>query len=526
MDNSNIAKWLSGYEILLSNGYNLTNFQNREWKQFIAELRQKNVAALFIKLSYFVDELPQEIIDYTVELDFPVVVVPNDYAWITITDPIHQYILQKQLYFINESTHLRDQMNKIMLQNGSLTDICTASAENLSRPVAVFDQCWNLLASSDDPQWEQVEHRFHGIKPRPYDTLENVELEKYHNYQLETPFGRVVYIPLPDPTYNKYIAVIQDNNFPGISLADTYKFDHIAVAVLLQLCKEAELSRIEKHYYDDFLLDLMDGILTRKNEIDAKTKRLERKIYAAYQLIVFDIQMAEPTKKNLVDELLFWFKEEDSLVRDIMVCHRGPQVVLFQPVGFSEDRQLIAKACQIVSQHFDNAAMQFGISRCYDLTNIHPGYQEAQFALSTQRFVNRQLIYYDDLGLLRLFEINAKKADIPFLTHFYSETIQPLAVYDIENRTNLVQTLEFFFKHDLSISSTAKGLYIHENTLRARIRRIETMLDRSLKTPMDIAELLIGIQIHAFIEFKEYPNGNLSAHWTPLQKNGKQKGTL
>jgi len=495
MDNPNILKWLSGYEILFTNGYNLVNFQNREWKQFFTELRQKNVTALFIKLSYFVDNLPQEIIAYTVSLDFPVVVVPNAYAWVTISAPINQFILQKQYYFIKEAADLRDRLNKVMLQSGSLTDICAVSAMDLSRPVALFDHRWNLITGCGDPLWAQVDSILLAKSPYYYDNLEAVELSKYPNHQLETSFGCVIFFSLPDLSTNKYLAVLHNDNQPNLTHADTYKIEQIASAMLLQLCKEAELNRIEKHYYTEFLFDLLDGVLTQKKEILEKTRKLGRKIHTAYQLITFNLPMAEP-RNNLIDDLLTRFKKENSLIKDIMICRRETQVILFHPVVLIEDRQIAAKSCRLVCTCLKSPSMQFGVSQCYGLDAIHTGYREAMFALSAQCFVKRQVIYYEDLGLLRLFEINGKKADTPFLAQFYSLTIRPLADYDAENGASLVQTLEAFLKHNLSVSLTAKTLYIHENTLRARIRRIEAILDRSLKVPMDVAELLIGIQIH------------------------------
>lgn len=498
MDNPNILKWLMGHEILFSNGYSLANFQNREWKQFFAGLVEKNAAALFIKLSYFVDELPEEILEYVQDLKFPVVVVPNDYSWTKLSDPIQQFIIERQYYYIKEAIQLRDTLNDLLIRGGTLADLCSTASQDLKRVMAVFDNRWNWIGGMPHAVWKDVQYHLRSKRPVYDEDLFGQDQQKYPHYRLDLPDSRVVFIPMPDQMEKRYLAFWIEKNWPPLQAVDTYKIEQVTIVLMLFLYKEIELSRIEKHYYTNFLLDLIDGVLKDKREISEKSARLGRKVHESYQLVVFET--GEPLGKSLFDALLAAFKKEDAPIRDIMICERDGHTILFHPVLFRENRELIAQICDLAAKELKLNAVQYAVSRPRGIESLHEAYSEALFALSVHRLINRKIIYYDDLGLLRLFEVNSRKADTAFLSEFYERTICPLLHYDTENNTQLIATLEAYLQHELSVSVTANALYLHENTLRTRIKRIEKITSRSLKIPMDIAELIIGIQIHHLIQ--------------------------
>jgi DNA-binding PucR family transcriptional regulator len=62
--------------------------------------------------------------------------------------------------------------------------------------------------------------------------------------------------------------------------------------------------------------------------------------------------------------------------------------------------------------------------------------------------------------------------------------------YDVRRRSQLVATLEQYLRDRRSIATTARALYIHPNTLRQRLDRIETL------TGLDLdAEDLLSLEL-------------------------------
>jgi DNA-binding PucR family transcriptional regulator len=66
--------------------------------------------------------------------------------------------------------------------------------------------------------------------------------------------------------------------------------------------------------------------------------------------------------------------------------------------------------------------------------------------------------------------------------------------YDRRRRTQLVQTLEQYLRDRRSIVTTARALYVHPNTLRQRLERIETLTGLDLATE-DLLSLELAVKL-------------------------------
>jgi GAF domain-containing protein len=79
---------------------------------------------------------------------------------------------------------------------------------------------------------------------------------------------------------------------------------------------------------------------------------------------------------------------------------------------------------------------------------------------------------YRDLGAYK-YLVRVSTEDGPHDRHL--EAIDTLVAYDGRRRSELVVTLEQYLRDRRSITSTARALYIHPNTLRQRLDRIEKL---------------------------------------------------
>ncbi len=57
----------------------------------------------------------------------------------------------------------------------------------------------------------------------------------------------------------------------------------------------------------------------------------------------------------------------------------------------------------------------------------------------------------------------------------------------------LIRTLRAWCANDGSAERAAAQLHSHTNTIRYRLRRIETLTDRSLRHPRDLAEIVTAL---------------------------------
>ena len=85
------------------------------------------------------------------------------------------------------------------------------------------------------------------------------------------------------------------------------------------------------------------------------------------------------------------------------------------------------------------------------------------------------------------------------MRNLYQETLYKLEKYDLKNSSNLLETLEIYLEKQKNIGLAAECLYIHRNTMKYRINRIEEILGCNLKDDNIIFQITLCIKIKKFL---------------------------
>jgi PucR family transcriptional regulator, purine catabolism regulatory protein len=87
--------------------------------------------------------------------------------------------------------------------------------------------------------------------------------------------------------------------------------------------------------------------------------------------------------------------------------------------------------------------------------------------------------------------------DLEMLEDVVARVLGPILQYDTQNGTDLLHSLDTYFKHDMQVTKAAASLYVHNHTLTYRLRRVEEITKRRLKSLPDQTELWLALQAHA-----------------------------
>jgi len=111
---------------------------------------------------------------------------------------------------------------------------------------------------------------------------------------------------------------------------------------------------------------------------------------------------------------------------------------------------------------------------CLEFEDYRKSFQEAWKAASILRDLGRQgeNVGFEDLGIYALLWESGNKEQ---LKDYALSILGHLVDYDREHNTNFLWTLELFLDNKCSLSETAKSAFLHINTLRYRIKRIEEL---------------------------------------------------
>ena len=82
----------------------------------------------------------------------------------------------------------------------------------------------------------------------------------------------------------------------------------------------------------------------------------------------------------------------------------------------------------------------------------------------------------------------------PVLRSFTEQLLGPLAEYDARHNAELLPTLRSFLACDGSWSACAALMYVHVNTVRYRIGRIEALTGRDLSALPDRVDFFLALR--------------------------------
>ena len=82
----------------------------------------------------------------------------------------------------------------------------------------------------------------------------------------------------------------------------------------------------------------------------------------------------------------------------------------------------------------------------------------------------------------------------PVLRSFTERLLGPLAEYDTRHNAELLPTLRSFLACDGSWSACASRMYVHVNTVRYRIGRIEALTGRDLSALADRVDFFLALR--------------------------------
>ena len=119
-----------------------------------------------------------------------------------------------------------------------------------------------------------------------------------------------------------------------------------------------------------------------------------------------------------------------------------------------------------------SAPVAVGLSSvCTDVASLVAGFDEAEQAVLGIAVLGREpgVMGFDELGAYKYLLRLAVEGGVRDST---VEAVSKLADYDRARGSALLATLEEFLRRRGSISATSEALYVHQNTLRQRLRRI------------------------------------------------------
>ena len=251
------------------------------------------------------------------------------------------------------------------------------------------------------------------------------------------------------------------------------------------LWHEEEMRQEGRRHREQFLYDLLYHNFESSEEVICVGKLWNMDLDRPHYVVVaeFDQPLLGGRSQQWQDDLeRGWQRTLLSRFTQPITMQLNSQVVLLLPeqenagsrqAGIREQMQTTLR--QVRKAQPQLPAFSLGIGRAYPaVADICRSLQEARQAVSLGRFHHPEngITCYEDLGVLKLLS----HIRIEELDDFVQETLGPLVAYDDANKTDYLRTLEIYFQENESLPQAAERMFIHANTLRNRLKKIQDVL--------------------------------------------------
>ncbi len=247
-----------------------------------------------------------------------------------------------------------------------------------------------------------------------------------------------------------------------------------------------------------FLHDLLYGNIKYREEIFTKGEIWGwdfRQPFSIFYLLFYNSDGSRPAENSL-DSFLKMVEKVfmDTFHQNPTIFTKRNEIVIFVPeiqgdkqkkFSFTQDILSQAKLTDLKDQ------IACGVGQSYDMaTDLFRSYQEAKVSCDIGTLLGISIPFFSDLGLERILY----KHDLQDLKEYYIHILGDLHRSDDEE-SSLFKILESFADHQFNLSSTAEANFMHRNTLRYQLKKIENILGRDLNNPNVQLDIIAAIKI-------------------------------
>lgn len=266
-----------------------------------------------------------------------------------------------------------------------------------------------------------------------------------------------------------------------------------AFVILLTLGNLNRSREEQEHQKAELIRDMLYNNYDSQAEIVAKARNWGWELSGAWALVVGEVdkEMVKKAKELVPLQLI-------NKRRPIVTILNG-QLLLLIPLPYgdrSKHREIVNSFVDCFTTLLRNKGftkIEFGVGSFSDSVDyLHKVYQEAKMALELGRnFELGYPCYFTEMGVLKF--VFAQPAFE--LQEFTQRVLGDLFAYDRENETDLVHTLSTYFTARIQIPECARLLFVHENTLRNRLKKIEQLTGFDLRRIDHLVNFYVASQI-------------------------------
>lgn len=510
-DKPNILNWLNKNQLVLTTEL-VVNENIQALLEFLNHMSAAQAAGLIIKAHTDNDlpTMPEPLITKANQLKLPLIALPNDNSIGEIMSQVLSIILNAKQVELERTITIHNKFSRLFLRGASMSDVSQTLTSFIHYPVVIVNTKFDILgcAATAKPWIDSLTSErdwVHFIINQP--PTKN-ELTFYQTEQHK----KLGIYPIHSSGLSKgYFIILNIDSTVETSLMP---LEQAAQIVAYESIKQAALLEGSNKLRDEFLSDFFDNKLSTNEEI---LKRGEKYglVNSGYHWIVVCKLLSHATHGQQsnhinashyealkIDIDTYWNTEKAPYITTIK---DASLIIIFNSTTserpIEKEADWIERLTQLQEQLAkcnNNWVASFGISNATEqLEGIPRAYQEASTALKQSMNVGNKpfVVSYRVQQVPDLIRL------LPYhkLSEFYVTVLKKFAYPKTEENYDLLLTLDTYLQMNCNVKETANALFLHRNTVFYKLNKCETILNLSLKDPVDLIKLRIALIIHQIL---------------------------
>lgn len=476
-----------------------------------------NSAAAGIIVNGYGTALSQELIAAAEKSRMPLLVFPQVIAEQELDGSLTlvlELIKNRKIMSFAEGYRLRQLTNL----SQELPILLNQLAEYLQNPAVLVDPAFQLLAEGMTGHFlpaEEMGRLVKAVRPPILERKQSVPIAAEPYQQLITGF--------PDQAMNCFVTplVLAGQLFGyllvfeaagPLNTLDAGRIGEVGLACLQLLVTRKNTEEIEKKYKQQFLYDLLYNNFESTDELIKRGRYWNWELSKPQHLFVVepdDFKQLRNKDQVLAGLQLFIEAFLKPHFLQTIITEMQDQIIVIIPATEEKGRsakQHIKNLANLLQANLQEAAFEAtvscGIGKLHSsAAELCQSFQEAKHALDLGRFIREKghVTYFGDLGVIRLLS----HVSLDQLDEYYQEQLAVIIEYDEKNNMNFLEILQMYFQQNGDLNITAEKLFMHPNTLRYRLKKIEELLD------VDLQKLEIRINLSVACKIAKMRETNL-----------------
>jgi len=463
------ANRLQEGEFLITTGFGLEASPDK-LSQFIPSLAKRGLSGVAIHTGFYLREIPQTFIEEADRYSLPLIEIPTELNFSTITKAMLTPIMNRQFEILSYSQAIHDQMIRVALSGKGLAAIAQELSALTQGEVKITDSLG----------YELVSH------PHPAE-----ETEPKH-------VRRSVPIQAADDTYGEITLIKPAENWKDL---DQVALQHASTLCALELVKDRAIAETEWRMQGDFVEEMLSGRTEWSAEVEARSRMLGYPLtgrHLVVQLLVHGLQ--DPVEISAAHQKLtalikrqahksqvsYLLKERSQHL--LLILHQSPNSVSFL-------EQISAQWMKVQQER----ALHIGVSNeVTKLPLFAQAAEEAHFAalvypLLKEAGIPSILFFKEMSGYQFLFSFYR---DQHLLKTLWEPYLTAIIAYDERHGQHLLKTLDVYLQTNLNGLRAAQLLYIHRHTLKYRLQQIVEKTGLDMETAAHRWQLQLAIMAY------------------------------